>query len=514
MNVSPLQEKLFSNSIFQALRNSYLPLYENLFLSVGNQNRTILLLPSNEGLSKIAIPQSLVETHILLPAPLSNHYINLLGHGITIQGGLVKGILGFDHQFEREILLEEYVCDGESKFKVVMIDSPIPDDWMQDRQDEFPLPSPTSPPSSITGGTSQKIYTPYSADTTSTINVAALEIGNIVESWKSRWPQFAEVLDTNLQLLERSLLLVPGYEQSVASKYSDVVKTVILPSLYQASESSATQSRIDKPREQTLDTKPSLNQLQPHSDNQQLILNILERFLYFYFQSQLWTFIVNSNQSQDTIIEFVLDSILKQGVTELGDGTIGLPVNDKTEKERIFEIDSKERSRNVAENKHIPELISRHAMSQSSRLASLNKWLSQRKVFRASEMLGRLTEKGGCVDHLKSMGVSLLPHEKILSIDHAVTSASRCALRYFSQTTNSDFWRHSAQFPAESLFNPTSICLTMSLCLSDVEHFTAHLQFTRMVLSSTDSASQDKKRAVETFDVCLQTISQQVAECD
>lgn len=141
-----------------------------------------------------------LETHILLPAPLSNHYINLLGHGITIQGGLVKGILGFDHQcksdprsysstttdtyqnrwgkphlcafpVEREILLEEYVCDGESKFKVVMIDSPIPDDWMQDRQDEFPLPSPTSPPSSITGGTSQKIYTPYSADTTSTISM-------------------------------------------------------------------------------------------------------------------------------------------------------------------------------------------------------------------------------------------------------------------------------------------------------------------------------------------------------
>lgn len=66
---------------------------------------------------------------------------------------------------------------------------------------------------------------------------------------------------------------------------------------------------------------------------------------------------------------------------------------------------------------YLTTVISRHAMSQSSRLASLNKWLSQRKVFRASEMLGRLTEKGGCVDHLKSVRIHVIFQNSVYTCD-------------------------------------------------------------------------------------------------
>lgn len=48
-----------------------------------------------DGSRVLLINLSLSEAHILTPAPLDNHYINLLGHGLIISDGKVRGLLGF-----------------------------------------------------------------------------------------------------------------------------------------------------------------------------------------------------------------------------------------------------------------------------------------------------------------------------------------------------------------------------------------------------------------------------------
>lgn len=60
---------------------------------------------------------------------------------ITLEKYLARLIVAwcYDVLGEREILWETFLSDGESSYRVLLIDSPIPDDWIQDRQNEFPL---------------------------------------------------------------------------------------------------------------------------------------------------------------------------------------------------------------------------------------------------------------------------------------------------------------------------------------------------------------------------------------
>lgn len=81
-----------------------------------------------------------------------------------------------------------------------------------------------------------------------------------------------------------SFCQVPGYELSVAVKYSDHVKTVLAPSLYRAADLShqkgvppsrqpAVASSAVKPKDETVKL-----QIEPSNDNKPLVVDVLERW--------------------------------------------------------------------------------------------------------------------------------------------------------------------------------------------------------------------------------------------
>ncbi|AFZ80905.1 hypothetical protein BEWA_003130 [Theileria equi strain WA] len=236
-------DDISTNPFMSILKTTYTPLYEFIFNDTETQK--IIVIPASHSLVGVEITEDFIEVHVLQETAIENHYINLAGQAVEIDGDSVHTSYGFKNDCVCNIIKKDKIIESSKSVKVVVTDSHLLESNSKDIECLL-----------------------YDFDR---------DVEKIVDRWSKENKEFHKTFSSDLERFRQTFVIVPGYESETANIISNMVDKSI-------------SKLLDDSKEYPRTFKDK-------------IFRIALNYAYSNLHAAIWSYLTTSYSSKDTVIQ-------------------------------------------------------------------------------------------------------------------------------------------------------------------------------------------------------------------